>query len=413
MTVASRPTAADPRALRLLLTDSAATIFQATPVTWRMLIGAGWPGVPSLTALIGGEALPPELAAKVAPRVRQLWNMYGPTETTIWSTCAEITGGHVSVGQPIANTCVHVLDDDLRPVAIGMVGELCIGGVGVARGYLGRPALTAERFVPDLCRPGVRMYRTGDLARYDPAGRLFVLGRTDSQVKIRGFRVELGEIEAALAGYPGAAAAAATARPEESGETRVDAYLVLEPGVRATVTQVREFAAVKLPPAMVPARLAIVGSLPLTANGKVDRAKLPEISVDAQPRARHVPPAPSRTCHRRHLADSAAGRGAAISDNFFDLGGHSVLLTAVSGLLAEELGQEITPLTLLEHPTIASLAAHLQAGTQDTVPQNTVPQNTVPPDARPAAAGRERLRQRRSRAQDPQDQGQSAKRGQP
>jgi amino acid adenylation domain-containing protein len=394
VTMASRQTAADPRALGRLLTDSAATVFQATPVTWRMLVSSGWPGAPTLTALIGGEALSPELAARVAPRVGRLWNMYGPTETTIWSTCAEIRSDHcaISVGGPIANTCAHVLDPDLRPVAIGMVGELCIGGTGVARGYVGRPDLTAERFVPDPfgCQPGGRMYRTGDLARYDQAGRLYVLGRTDSQVKIRGFRVELGEIETALARHPAVRAAAAAARREQSGEMRVDGYLVLEPGVQVEVAEVRHFVTGRLPPVMVPARLAVVESLPLTANGKVDRAKLPEISAGNPAPARHVP-----TGTRLEHAIARVWRAVldveqpGMTDNFFDLGGHSVLLAQVSGLLSQDLGREVTQLMILEHPTIASLASHLEAG-DDTPPPDQ--------DAAPVLAGRDRLLRRRSKA---------------
>lgn len=239
VTVASRAEAADPAALVRLLERASATVMQATPVTWRMLLGAGWAGSPRLTALVGGEALPPELAAALRPRVRRLWNMYGPTETTIWSTCAEIepdVGLPVSVGRPIAETCVHVLDADLRPVAPGMVGELCIGGLGVARGYTGRPGLTAERFVPDPygCRPGGRMYRTGDLARYDPQGRLYVLGRADSQVKVRGFRIELGEVETALARHGEVRVAVATTVREPSGELRLDAHVVLADGAGVT-----------------------------------------------------------------------------------------------------------------------------------------------------------------------------------
>jgi hypothetical protein len=217
-----------------------------------------------------------------------------------------------------------------------------------------------------------------------------VLGRADSQVKIRGFRVELGEIETAVARHPAVAAAAATTRPEPSGERRVDAYAVLRPGAAATTAELRRFARDHLPPFMVPARLAIVTALPLTANGKVDRARLPEISATAAPAPR---PGPAGTA----LEQAIAGAWRAVlgveqpgrTDNFFDLGGHSVLLAQVSGLLSEDLGQEVTPLTILEHPTIAALAAHLGA-----VPGPAPPE----PDARPGPARRELLAQRRSRA---------------
>ncbi|HEX5496978.1 MAG TPA: amino acid adenylation domain-containing protein, partial [Mycobacteriales bacterium] len=283
VTVASSQTAADPRALGRLLADSTATILQATPVTWRMLVAAGWTGSPGLTALTGGEALPPGLAAQLLSRVGRLWNMYGPTETTIWSTCAEIGAGNVpvSVGRPIANTCVHVLDQNLHPVAVGMIGEVYIGGAGVARGYAHRPGLTAECFVPDPfgCHPGGRMYRTGDLGRYGPDGRLYLLGRTDSQVKIRGFRIELGEVETMLTVHPAVRAAVATARREPSGDLRLDAHVLLEPGARPSVVDLRGFLRDRLPRAMVPARIGVLRSLPLTANGKVDRAALPEVTA--------------------------------------------------------------------------------------------------------------------------------------
>lgn len=301
----------------------------------------------------------------------------------------------MTVGRPVGNTCVHLLDADLLPVPVGMVGELCIGGLGLARGYADRPGQTAERFVPDPfgCRPGGRLYRTGDLARYDAHGRLYVLGRADSQVKIRGFRIELGEVEAALARHPAVRAAVATARAEHSGELRLDAYAVPEPGPGPTVAQLRGFLRERLPAAMVPSRIAIVGELPVTANGKVDRAALPEIHVETLGPA--GPNLPAATRLERLIADvwrqvlNVSELGTA--DNFFDLGGHSVLLVAVAGRLAEELGRPVTPLTVLEHPTVAALARHLG---QDGEPGPTA-EEAAGKEA--PAAGRNRLRQRRER----------------
>ncbi len=209
--VAPSETVADGRALAALLKDSGATVMQATPATWRLLLESGWEGDPGLRALCGGEALPRDLAERLLGKVGALWNVYGPTETTIWSTAGRVRGGEgaVPLGGPLANTQIHLLDRGGQPVPVGVPGELFIGGDGVARGYLGRPALTAERFVPDpfAAAPGARLYRTGDLVRRRADGALEFLGRTDHQVKIRGFRIELGEIEAVLAACPGVAQA--------------------------------------------------------------------------------------------------------------------------------------------------------------------------------------------------------------
>jgi len=399
VTVASRSEASDPLALARLLEQASATMLQATPVTWRMLAASGWPGSAELTALVGGEALPPEIAVGLPTRVRRVWNMYGPTETTIWSTCTVVEPGAqpVSAGRPIANTCVHVLDAGLHPVAAGMVGELCIGGLGVARGYSGRPGLTAERFVPDPfgCWPGGRMYRTGDLARYDPHGRLYVLGRADSQVKIRGFRVELGAVETALARHPSVRAAVAVTVREPSGELRLDAHVVLAADASVSMAELRGFLKDTLPPAMVPSRIGVLSSLPLTANGKVDRAALPQIRLDtAAPGGRVVPAAPGLERTIAGIWGTVFGIGEpSVTENFFDLGGHSVLLVEAASQLTGALGREVTPLTILEYPTIASLARHL--GLNRTAADAAGEAGDGPAQT----TGRARLLQRRSRVE--------------
>ena len=203
MVIAPAETAADPAALAALLQESGATAMQATPTTWRMLVDSGWSGVPGLKALCGGEALPPGLADELIARGLDLWNMYGPTETTIWSTCAHLAEPHqhLTIGRPIGNTSLYILDRRGAPAPIGVPGELLIGGAGLARGYRNRPELTEERFIPDpfSSEPGARLYRTGDLARYRPDGNVEYLGRLDHQIKLRGFRIELGEIESRLA----------------------------------------------------------------------------------------------------------------------------------------------------------------------------------------------------------------------
>ncbi|HYN84383.1 MAG TPA: amino acid adenylation domain-containing protein, partial [Pyrinomonadaceae bacterium] len=220
--VASREEASDGERLARLLDESGATVMQATPATWRMLVDAGWPGRRELKALCGGEALPLELANELVRRCAVAWNMYGPTETTVWSAVhrLESGGARVPLGRPIDNTTLYVLDPYTQPVPIGVAGELYIGGDGLARGYYGRPALTAERFVPDpfATEPGARMYRTGDLARHLPDGNVEFLGRADHQVKVRGFRVELGEIEAVLAQHPAVTSAVVLARDDAAGQ---------------------------------------------------------------------------------------------------------------------------------------------------------------------------------------------------
>ncbi|MDQ3897945.1 MAG: amino acid adenylation domain-containing protein, partial [Actinomycetota bacterium] len=227
--VASRDTASDPTLLMDLLDESGATVLQATPATWRMLVDAGWAGRAGLKALCCGEALPASLAGRLLDRGVELWNLYGPTETTVFSTGGRVTRGRPpTIGRPIANTTVYVLDPDLAPVPVGVAGELHIGGAGLARGYLGRPGLTAERFIADPFAPvpGGRLYRTGDVARWRPDGELEFLGRADHQVKIRGFRVECGEVEAVLEAHDGVRAAAVLAREDRPGDTRLVAYVV-------------------------------------------------------------------------------------------------------------------------------------------------------------------------------------------
>ncbi len=229
-----RDVAADGARLAGRLNDPGITFLQATPATWRLLLEAGWQGQPTLKMLCGGEALPRALADRLLDKGAGLWNVYGPTETTIWSSACRVEAGEtaISIGRPIANTQFYVLDKRLRAVPVGVIGELYIGGLGLARGYRHRAALTAERFIPDPfgTTPGGRLYWTGDLARWRADGTLECLGRVDHQVKIRGFRVELGEIEAALARHPGVREAAVAARPDASGEMSLAAYVVVRDG---------------------------------------------------------------------------------------------------------------------------------------------------------------------------------------
>ncbi|MFJ1724793.1 amino acid adenylation domain-containing protein, partial [Streptomyces sp. NPDC088244] len=281
--LAGRDTVRDPRALRELLLSAGATVVQATPSLWHAVVaGAGGAdGVLSgIRVLVGGEALPGDLARTLAAEAPSVTNLYGPTETTIWSTArtvAEVRGGFSSIGGPIANTQVYVLDAGLHPVPVGVAGELYIAGAGLARGYLGRPGLSAERFVADPFGAGGRMYRTGDVARWNAEGDLEFVGRADDQVKVRGFRIELGEVEAVLAAHPRVVRAVAMVREDVAGDKRLVAYAVPvgdEGGDGALPGALSGFAAERLPGYMVPAAVVVLDGLPLMPNGKVDRRAL-------------------------------------------------------------------------------------------------------------------------------------------
>ena len=276
--IAPGETTSDPRALMELLQDSGATVMQATPTTWRLLLDAGWTGGQGLKALCGGEALPASLADGLVGTGVELWNMYGPTETTIWSTCARVTtaGQLITIGRPIANTKLYILDASMNPVPVGVPGELWIGGDGLARGYRGRPDLTAERFIPDPfdLTSGARIYKTGDLTRYRADGEVEYIGRIDHQVKVRGFRIELGEIETVLSRHPAVASAVVAARGT-GADAELAAY-VIPRGVPVAALGLRQYLTQKLPDYMVPSTVTSLEAFPQTPNGKVDRKALPE-----------------------------------------------------------------------------------------------------------------------------------------
>ncbi|HEX4954999.1 MAG TPA: amino acid adenylation domain-containing protein [Thermoanaerobaculia bacterium] len=333
--VADRETAADGQRLAAALPG--ATVMQATPATWRMLVDAGWAGSPRLRALCGGEALPPSLAAELLARTAEVWNLYGPTETTIWSTASRLSAPpgqrpEVLIGRPIRNTSALVLDPRWLPTAPGVPGELLLGGSGVARGYLRRPALTASRFVPDPLGEapgGQRVYRTGDLARRLPDGRLDFLGRTDHQVKVRGYRIELGEIEAALLQHPGLAAAVVVGDRGPDGETRLVAYHLAREGAAPTAGALRELLREKLPSFMVPAFFVALTELPRTPAGKLDRRRLP--APEGEPVEALAADLP-RTGHEELLGQLVAEvlrrpGLVPLSADFFEIGGDSLSAT--------------------------------------------------------------------------------------
>jgi amino acid adenylation domain-containing protein len=362
--LASREEALDGIALAERLRTTGATVLQATPTTWRVLLDADWEGGPGLKALVGGEAFPPDLASRLVARAGGVWNVYGPTETTIWSTIHRVAAparGSVPIGHPIANTSILLLDRRLRPVPSGVAGELYVGGQGLARGYRGRPDLTAERFLPDplAVAPGARVYRTGDAARRQPDGTLEYLGRTDQQVKVRGFRIEPGEIEALLAEAPAVAQAVVVARAEGGGH--LAAYVVPRPGLVMDAGELRSMLRRRLPEYMVPSLFVELGSLPLTPNGKIDRRALPAPEAGlAEPRQLVAPRTPTEEALARIWSEVLGHGGFGVHDSFFDVGGHSLLATRVVTRMRRELGVEMSIRDFFVHPTLDGLAGRIE-----------------------------------------------------
>ena len=363
--VASRRMAADGRLLRARLEAGGISVLQATPATWRMLLDAGWTGTPGLKVLCGGEGLPRELADRLLERCGELWNMYGPTETTIWSSAQRITAddAEITIGRPIANTEFYIVDANLQPVPIGVPGELLIGGDGLARGYRNRPELTAQQFIahPFSDVAGARVYRTGDLARYRDDGQVVHMGRLDHQVKIRGFRIELGEIETRLDQHPSVHNSVVVARHDDAGGAYLAAYVVAAPGAIPTIGELRRFLQNDLPDYMVPTAFVHLDEFPLTPNGKVDRRSLPEPD-HARPALESAYVA-ARTPTERTLVgiwqELLAVEQVGIHDNFFDLGGHSLLALQLINRILATFGVDIPLQTLFEAATIDSLSEHV------------------------------------------------------
>ncbi|MEU5164042.1 amino acid adenylation domain-containing protein [Streptomyces sp. NPDC020875] len=364
--IAAEPETRDGRALTALAERYGVTHLQATPSGWRLLLDAGFTA-PALTALCGGEALPLPLARRLRERVGRLWNVYGPTETTIWSTAAEVPAdaGRVTVGRPIAGTTALVLDPGGRPVPHGTTGELALGGAGLARGYRARPELTADRFRVDP-RTGDRYYRTGDLARVGPGGVLECLGRIDDQVKLRGHRIELGEIEARALEHPAVAAAAAAVRGDADapGGQSLALYPVWRAGVpEPSPAELRAFLALTLPEVMVPGAVRPLAGLPLTPNGKTDRRALPEPVRD------DVPDGPPDTPGGEgepwdELTEEVAGiwcevmglPSVGLHDDLFDLGAHSLTITQVAARIRDRMGADVPLTVFYDDPTVAAVA---------------------------------------------------------
>ena len=361
--IADRETAQDPVLLKRCLEREKISLLQATPATWRMLLGAGWTPNPGLRMTSGGEPLTADLAERLLGEGCELWNLYGPTETTICSSVDRVLldGDNITIGRPIQNTTMYVLDEALNRLADGQEGELCIGGRGVARGYHNRPELTADRFVQDpLGEPGEMIYRTGDLARKREDGRFECLGRLDHQVKIRGVRVELGEIESLLCALPGVEGAVVVADSSDSKDPRLLAYWVGRAGRQSLIDEVRR----KLPANIAPSGYIRLDAFPLNQNSKVDRKQLPPLEAKHMGR-------PSSQLREFNILEARVAatwcdvldlESVALGEDFFTIGGTSARAAEVVALLFAEIGLEMPLQEFFVDPTIEGIAAALEDG---------------------------------------------------
>jgi amino acid adenylation domain-containing protein len=348
---------ADPRKLSQLIELHEPDLMQATPATWRALLEWGWTGCADMRLLCGGEAMTRDLADRLLPRCGELWNVYGPTETTVWSTAHRILPGKsaIAIGRPIKGTTVTIADDTLTELPQGTIGEIVIGGPGVARGYRGAPALTAERFAS--CDDGTRLYRTGDLGRLEPDGLLYCLGRRDDQVKVRGFRIELGDIESALAAHPSIAWCAARVWPDITSENILVGYIVSRHGGALPTEDVRTFLTQTLPSYMIPSRIVPLVEMPMTPNGKVDRNALPNPLT----RPNVAPTSVYGSDVERRLAGiwsellSIANIGR--SDDFFDLGGYSLITVRLIRRIEQDFDRTLEIVDLMRASTLSQMAA--------------------------------------------------------
>ncbi|WP_407051568.1 amino acid adenylation domain-containing protein [Methyloraptor flagellatus] len=376
--------------LRATIEAERPTLIQATPSLWDMLFESGWRPHAGLRLLCGGEPLPDGLRRRFEASAGEAWNMYGPTEATIWATAERIAADAPrGVGRPLANSRIYVLDRALRPVPIGVIGELCIGGQAIAEGYLGRPDLTAARFLANPFEPGGRLYRTGDRARWLPDGSVDLLGRADDQVKIRGYRIELGDVETHLAAHPAVREAIAVVETVE-GHARLAAHVLLRRDARVAETDLRDHMKARVPHYMVPARFVVQTAFPLTPNGKVDRAALAAAAVvQAEaiiaPRGRQDDGLERRIAAiwREVLRRPEIGR----DDGFFEVGGDSILAVIVARRIATAADRPFGVTDLFRHPSIAAIAAHLGRSAppfRPRVPHPAPPPHPTRPRSRPA-----------------------------
>lgn len=339
---------------------------QATPASWRLLLEAGFQAKPGFKMLCGGEALSRELANRLSFGSSELWNMYGPTETTIWSSCVRVLEGDepITVGTPIANTEFHILDQNDQPLPIGIPGQLHIGGAGVARGYYKQAPLTTEKFLPNPFAAG-RIYRTGDLARWLPDGGLQILGRIDHQIKLRGFRIELGEIESVLTNKAQLSAAAVILREDISGTPRIVAYYVEKGGSVRSPEALRELLAADMPEYMIPSAWVRLDALPLSPNGKLDRAVLPKPDTAQIAKEEFVAPSTvTESALTKIFAEVLSLEHVGVTADLLKLGADSIQLFQITAR-ANRAGIKITAKQLLQHRNAAALAALADSGASE------------------------------------------------
>ncbi|MGQ4659062.1 amino acid adenylation domain-containing protein [Lysobacter sp. F6437] len=406
--LADRDTAVDGGALKALLETSGATIMQATPATWRLLLEAEWGGNTGFSILCGGEPLPQDLATILLQRCGSLWNVYGPTETTVWSTCARVQPSpgqqapDIHIGRPIANTRVWILDPQGGLCPLGVPGEICIGGDGVTLGYLQRPELTADRFLEDRfsgpwSAPSTLkvplLYRTGDRGRWRADGNLEHMGRLDFQVKVRGYRIELGEIENNVASHPSVARAVVVAREDRPGDVRLVAYVVPRPGVELDEAALLRHLRDALPEYMIPQHVMALDAVPLLPNGKIDRKGLPMPDPGVRRSAESI--APRNDMERTIATAMAAVLGLpsiGVEDDFFAFGGHSLLAAQLTSRLNRELGVSLSLRALFDAPTVARLAERLADSDGEAVPRHEPIPRRADQGRAPLALIQERLR---------------------
>ena len=398
--VADKTQTMDGERLRALIEREQVDFIDGTPSTYRMLVASGWAGRRDLVAVCIGEPLPPDLAVQLIPIIGELWNAYGPTETTVWSTMQRVehVAGPIPIGRPIENTQIHIVDDHLRLLPLGVVGELYIAGEGVTLGYLNRPELTEQRFKtpPADATPQAiasKWYQTGDLGRWRADGILECLGRIDHQVKVRGYRIELGEIEAALTRFPGIRRAVAMTREDTPGDVRIVAYLVPSDGP-VDDRELRRHLAETLPVYMIPQHFVSLAKLPELHNGKLDRHSLPKPGqLAAAADVSRVAPRDAVEGQVLAAMESVLDLpGMSVTDNFFSLGGHSLLAMRLTSRLNKEFGVELPLRTLFESSTAEAIARAVANARQSAAPARDAIRHAAQQATAPLTLAQERMR---------------------
>jgi len=365
--IVPREIASDGYKLLKQLKESGTTAMQGTPATWEMLLTLDW-NYP-LKVFCGGEALSAKLASQLRETGSEVWNLYGPTETTIWSCLKKVTKNNFQnpselIGRPLANTQIYILDTNLQAVPIGIPGELYISGAGLARGYLNRRELTSEKFIPNPFDNSTnsRLYKTGDLARYLPDGNIEYIGRIDNQVKIRGFRIELGEIETTLNQHPTIEQTVIIVREDNPGDKRLIAYIIAKPNQTPVFNQLRQFLIPKLPDYMIPSTFVCLEKLPLTPNGKIDRKALPAPEKTRQkPEETFIAPRNELEIKLTKIWEKILNiKPIGVTDNFFELGGHSLLAVRLFAKIEKAFNKKLPLAALFQSPTIEQLATILR-----------------------------------------------------